>query len=84
MTREPNLSPVPPRDERLLPEYREELCQMAREKGLEILDPETGMVVCRTCGTAWSPELRHGAFVSGTWWRCPSCRSVSWGLQKIS
>jgi hypothetical protein len=39
--------------------------------GVELIDPETPTLKCKTCGTLWTPILISGGLLPKNWWRCP-------------
>lgn len=41
---------------------------------VELLDPETGKMVCRKCEFAWFASIQHGGkFYPGSW-TCQNCK----------
>jgi hypothetical protein len=39
--------------------------------GVELIDPDTPTLKCKTCGKLWNPILISGGLLPKNWWRCP-------------
>jgi len=39
--------------------------------GVELIDPDTPTLKCKTCGTLWTPPTLTGGLLPKNWWKCP-------------
>lgn len=39
--------------------------------GVELIDPDTPTLKCKTCGTLWTPPTLSSGLMPKNWWKCP-------------